>query len=486
MKRVTFPLQLESRGDAVVDLQDALQFLLDRAIIRIAQPERSDVEERLRIERGHSEFGEQTHQLVMAMQELLRLKPSGAVDQRTAAILNAELLRNGVLQQEPSPPDSPGRGALFAERLLPLLRTSTVLREGAELQRFVGLLTEQSDFSLHAWASLAAEAGLSERQIDEVKLTLELASITQHDLPLIAALQELRSSGRIRSGRDLVGLNRDEWQSLMRNSSAADRETRLAAIETRLLETFPTVCVARALAAPLPIDLALIRRVIAATPSLDIAAQALDTLDFTGFSDDERQSALASLGALRQEIKAYPDLDPQVVLQARGDAGARALNPIRTDVVRFLTQAQDFDLRNTRIGPYVADHPDAMDGVVDASLATAQLQRMQRVFRVAPSFDAMNALMGEGFHSAFRIARMPADVFVARFSGRLGDAVSAQTAYAAARSVTATTAAIAWAVRMRSAGPLPAAVGTWPPPELAIEDAELRQLLQAGGRPNHT
>src|SRR6516225_8630651 len=139
MKRMTFPLQLESRGEAVSDLQDALQYLLDQALIRIAQPERSDVEERLRIERAEAVYGEQTCQLVMEVQAYLHLKPSGAVDQRTAMMLNAELLRNGVLEWKPTRPDSSALEERFAERALELLRTSAVLRESDRLERFVRL-----------------------------------------------------------------------------------------------------------------------------------------------------------------------------------------------------------------------------------------------------------------------------------------------------------------------------------------------------------
>ena len=125
----------------------------------------------------------------------------------------------------------------------------------------------------------------------------------------------------------------------------------------------------------------------------------------------------------------------------------------------------------------VRDHPQAMHGLADPPRVIAQVQRIQRVFRVAPRAEAVNVLMGEGVHSAFRIIRMPAEVFVDRFREKLGGEV-AMTVYAAARSVTAAIAAIAWTARLRSAGPMPAAVGTWPPPPLQVADVELASLLE--------
>jgi hypothetical protein len=411
------------------------------------------------------------------------------VHERTPALLNIELQHTGrVQQQRVRPALRPAPAQLAIAKILPLLRTSPSLRSEASLDRFAQLFVEKAATAPGAWVTVASKAGLSARQIEETRLTMEIGSLTRYNLPLVAELQALRQSGRIRDGRDLVDLSTHEWQILLRRATQAgqpgldaNHNAELDAIQARLREAYPIAYVSKALAIPPAMDLALIRRIIAGNPKLDPSSPPLKTLQLDGLNAEERVAAETSLASLRREIRAYPDFDYRAALQSGAEGVDQHVNPIRLGVSRFLSQAGDFDLHATRIDKYVVEHPNSLEGVDSPSLVIAQVKRMQRVFRVARDVNAMNTLLGEGIHSAFRITRMPADVFVARFRDGFGGGDIAAKAYAAARSVTAATAAITWAVRLRSAGPLPAAVGTWPPPDLQIDDAELQRLLRPGG-----
>src|SRR5262249_48136421 len=95
----------------------------------------------------------------------------------------------------------------------------------------------------------------------------------------------------------------------------------------------------------------------------------------------------------------------------------------------------------------------------------AQLKRIQRVLHVAQEPGVVTALMGEGFHSAFEIARIPVEIFVPQ-SG-LGSDEQAKAVYASASSISAAIATIAFNVKLRADGPLPGAIGPWPPPALS-------------------
>lgn len=408
------------------------------------------------------------------------------VDLLAGAPAETEDVVSAPPSEYPLPPVRPAPGELAMAKLLPILKTSRALAGDSALGRFARLFAEKGDFAPDGWIHTASEAGLSASQVDEAKLAMELGALTQHNLPAITELQSLRQSGRIRDGRDLVDLSTNEWHTLMRRTfpvgnEPANLDASIAAIEARLRKAYPTAYVEKAIATPPSLDLALIRRVIAVNPDFNPAMQAPKTLKLDGINTAERTAAEASLASLRREIRAYPDFDYRATLQSPAEGVNQHVNPIRLGVSRFLSQARDFDLHASRIDKYVVDHPESLEGVDRPTLVIAQIKRMQRVYRVAPDVNAMNALLGEGIHSAFRIARMPADVFVARFRDTLGGDDVAAKAYAAARSVTATTAAITWAARLRSAGPLPAAVGTWPPPDLQIGDAELQRLLRPGG-----
>ena len=109
MKKITFPLKLQMTGLAVVNLQDALQLLLDRSVL-LANDEaaRRALIAGLQRERAGQTYGPATSQLVSTFQQEHKLPASGEVDEPTANVLNAMLNGLGVLDQptEPAAPRS--------------------------------------------------------------------------------------------------------------------------------------------------------------------------------------------------------------------------------------------------------------------------------------------------------------------------------------------------------------------------------------------
>jgi hypothetical protein len=283
MNKIIFPLEPDIQGAAVADLQEALRLLLNSGRLQIADEERLRAEERLRSERAAAHFGAATRDLVAAFQEQHRIERSGLVDERTAALLNAELESIGAFRPDPTP--RPLRDAYreaLIEKVVPILQTSRTLRGDAAFERFTALLAAETDVEPRSWDRIASEAELSDEQIGEVKLTLEFGTLTRHDVPLVGELQSLRHSGRIRSGRDLVDLSTDEWKTPIRRAFARRREgpsepsdSQIAAaaadIQARLRKAYPTRYVAKALASPPSFDLPMLRRVMAANPDLDPA-----------------------------------------------------------------------------------------------------------------------------------------------------------------------------------------------------------------------
>ncbi len=103
MKEVSFPLQLQSTGPEVANLQAALQLLFDRgALLRDDDVARRELSAALQRESAQSVYGRVTGKVVALFQELRQLPASGAVDEPTAAALNALLREWGMLGEAPA------------------------------------------------------------------------------------------------------------------------------------------------------------------------------------------------------------------------------------------------------------------------------------------------------------------------------------------------------------------------------------------------
>lgn len=104
MNRITFPLRRGAQGQAVADLQDALELLLERGELLDSDEgaERPELSAALQRERAERLYGSGTAKLVAIFQREHRLEPTGDVDETTAAALNTLLTGLGTLAEEPA------------------------------------------------------------------------------------------------------------------------------------------------------------------------------------------------------------------------------------------------------------------------------------------------------------------------------------------------------------------------------------------------
>ncbi len=102
MQKVIFPLQQNDTGSDVVNLQDALLLLLERAVIRPQSPLQLVGWQRgLRSEKETQIYGSTTFELVQRFQENKRtLRATGEVDKPTAAAINALLREFSALTEK--------------------------------------------------------------------------------------------------------------------------------------------------------------------------------------------------------------------------------------------------------------------------------------------------------------------------------------------------------------------------------------------------
>ena len=222
---------------------------------------------------------------------------------------------------------------------------------------------------------------------------------------------------------------------------------------------------------------ALVKRALAVNPHFNPARATVESLDLRQFSQSDQTEVRTSIEKLQREIKAYPDFDYKAALAALPAGATQIVNPVRVGISQFLSNAPDFEFRGAKIDKYIAEHPRSLEGVNEPALVVAQLKRMRRVFQVTPDANAINALMSRGFHSASQIASVPAEVFVSRYAADFENDQQAKTIYAAASSISAAVANIAFNAKTRTRGPLPSAIGGWPPPALKIAEADLDTLF---------
>lgn len=81
----------------------------------------------------------------------------------------------------------------------------------SEINRFVGLYLQENQSPDTFWSKIAADAVFSSRA-PELKLTIQLATLTNNHAPLVTAIQTRRD---IKQAEDLVRLTEENWQSLI-------------------------------------------------------------------------------------------------------------------------------------------------------------------------------------------------------------------------------------------------------------------------------
>ncbi|MER7952467.1 neuraminidase-like domain-containing protein [Streptomyces sp. NPDC096079] len=235
----------------------------------------------------------------------------------------------------------------------------------------------------------ASMAGELDGHAERLDLALELGRLTDDNPPLVKALLARFDTGEFTHRRDLVRLD-GRWPDLVAETGGAPES-----------EPEPSPG-ARSRTASAP-----------SSTSAPSSASAPPSASARSFD-----SASQYADALRTRVaEAYPTAHLAFRLAEHPDhADAPA--------TRFLADNPEFDLTATRVDATTVPDPEARH----------ELGAIQRTFKIAPRFEAMRALRGGGFHSAYDVARIGASDFARTMSGHL-DEDEARSVHARATQV---------------------------------------------------
>ncbi|MGA9768040.1 MAG: neuraminidase-like domain-containing protein [Blastocatellia bacterium] len=139
-----------------------------------------------------------------------------------------------------------------------------------------------------------------------------------------------------------------------------------------------------------------------------------------GQSEADRQRNYAALLASRAAL-AYPTAAFAGGLTRASSAGHESAFEFPAQIVNFLDTHTDFELASTSIDGYLRGKPLTTFVAAAATEAfVTELKAAQRVFKLVANFDATNALLSGGLHSAQHIYRMGESKFVNEFASKPG------------------------------------------------------------------
>lgn len=214
------------------------------------------------------------------------------------------------------------------------------------------------------WHKVRASAGANgAAAVARMQLALQLGTLTHNHGPLVTYLLGLSGSNQVNSLADLAKLGRADWYAMLSQSSAG-----------------------QVIGAP---------------------------ADVPGASDQDRGWNYATT-----LYRAIEEAYPAAVLA--GQLSKTSPSPATSDLARFVSQSPDFDLVRTNVDAYLKANPSSTAGVSDVKGLTASVKQWQRLGRVTPRVDEMQALAAAGLTSAQSVARMGQGAFANSFTGAFG------------------------------------------------------------------
>jgi len=236
--------------------------------------------------------------------------------------------------------------------------------KGKELQAFMEVHSNREGTIEDFWQQIHNHPYLKDhKNIEQLKAIFSLSKFTGNNMSL---MEELVQSGQVKSTTDLktlAGYDSSDWEELINNGNGKLKTAHSAAKKN-------------------------------------------------GQPVDAKKTG-AALEA------AFSSAYPTAAFAARLSKDANNKLPHRNAIIQFFEQNGDFDLLNNHINLFLRDNKKALPGE-DAQDVANHLLRMQRIFKLSPTYSATNTLLNDKIHSAHQVYKMGKDNFVSTYGDKLG------------------------------------------------------------------
>jgi hypothetical protein len=247
------------------------------------------------------------------------------------------------------------------------------ITDAKKQETFARLFNEYRALTPELLDALEKDAEFKKEEIADLRTSFELSDLTRSDFSVVRMIKKefgIRQPEQIRS---LAKKNEDEWVKLVRARHAAGDIT-------------------------LPFEISSIDGKIK-LPEADVYGKTLERHFREAFP------TTAFSGGLERAMR---------------NGGAKGLR--QPEVLgRFLNLHEDFELLNTPVDDFLKNgiHPEFKSQAKDETFRL-ELKAVQRVFKLAPAFEAADALLADDLHSAQKIYRLGQSEFVRRFEKQPG------------------------------------------------------------------
>jgi hypothetical protein len=225
------------------------------------------------------------------------------------------------------------------------------------------------------WKNLEREHVLRPEDIRRARLGFDVGALTRNHVPLVAALVERFARGDLKAKRELATFSRTEWTRLFAQPGPDGQP----------------------IGVPANID---------------------------GATEEEKREQYAAI--LQQQFqRAYPTTAFAATLARTEQTPLRA----RTGVSRFLLNNPTFHLDRVRIDQYLNAHAGALNGITDKDAVLRDLNTVQRVFKLHPSYRVAETLLSRKIDSAQQIYFMGRGQFMSAMSAAGLNKIEARKIY---------------------------------------------------------
>jgi len=232
-----------------------------------------------------------------------------------------------------------------------------------EQTKFMTAFADHSGPISEFWKKLETEKTFSPEAIQSAKLHFELGALTRNHIPLVAALGQSFKENKITSKRELAKFDRSDWVNVFKSKGPDGQQVGV----------------------PANID-----------------------------GDNEEEKFL-QYGVILE--KRFEQSYPTTAFAARLQKAEQTPIKAQEGVVKFLENNPKLHLDRYRIDHYLAENQTALDGIEHKEVLVQDLKVVQRVFKLKPTYEAVDALMSRNISSAQQVYFMGREQLVNTLKG---------------------------------------------------------------------